>query len=524
MASEIDDNTVLVSSTHDADWFRGREREILESALSSYPTNGQHSVVVPETTSNTTLTLETIDQLANGLNSNRANLLTANALISQKILSDGLIGRAYESVVANINTDFKLSYGIYEQDEDRAEELKQVKDVIDYFNKSVGLPTLIRKAIAGTYAEGNYILYMRLKDTVRPVIDYYPLSVAYPSDYLYDHHHVIEFSVDDLKSKLRKTYAKTKKNKAVYHENMDKEVKANYPAEVVKGYNENEKIVRLDPRYCKAVQILDMDRKFGVSPLFRCLKPQLILEQIEKADVSDSKARSKKILFQKLRKEVLGPSYDRKGFAEAAHAHSQAAQAIKTNFGLYTAIPAVEELSYVQAKAQSEDSINQQKQYTKKLMVALGIGFTDTDATVGAGKISVTQLLKTVNAIGESLEDVLHSFYRTYLEDSNFDPELAPTIKIIDAEQMEAGLKKELASFIFGTLGGSYSTALGIMGVDVLDEKAKRERENAEGYDKVFFPRATAYTSSSNEGAGRPRGDGSGERQDYDGDYNESGR
>ena len=522
LATPIDANTVLVSSSHDASWFAERADEILASALESYPTQGQSSVIIPETTNSNELTLDYIDELANGLNSNLSNLITANAIIAKKILEDGFIGRTYESIVANINSDFSLSYGLYEQDESRADELKQVKDKISFFNRAVGLPTLIRQAIAGTYAEGNYVLYMRLDNKARPVIDYYPLTVAYPSDYNYDHHSVVEFSIDNLKSKLRKTYAKTKKNKAVYFENMEKEVSANYPSEVVKGYRDGEKVVRLDPRYCMTVKFMDMGRKFGVSPLFRCLKPLIVLDQIEQADVSDSKARSKKIIFQKLRKEVMGPNSDRKGFEFAAHAHQQAAQALKTNFGLYTAIPAVEDLGYVQAKAQSEDSINQQKEYTKKLMVALGIGFTDSDSSLGATRISVAQLLKTVNAIGEALEDVLHNFYRTYLEDEGFDPELAPTIKIIDAEQMEMDVKKSLASFVFGTLGGSRSTAFEMVGIDPLDEKAKRERENEEGYDAIFYARQTAYTSTGNEGAGRPAGNDENFRQDYDKEYRSS--
>ena len=521
LASKIDDNTVFVSSYENlgAEWFDKHADDILRSALESYPTQGQNTVVIPETTTSDDPSLEFIDKLANGLNSNLPNLLIANAIIAKKILEDGYMGRTYEAIVANINSDYKLSWGLYEQDEDRTEELKEAKDAITYFNKAVGLPTLIRQAIAGTYAEGNYVLYMRIDEKKRPVIDYYPLSVAYPSDYLYDHHSVIEFSIDNLKSKLRKTYPKTKKRKAVYFENMDKEVAANYPSEVVKGYRDGEKVVRLDPRYCRAVKFMDMGRKFGVSPLFRCLRPLIVLDQIEKADVSDSKARSKKIIFQKLRKEVMGPNFDRKGFEFAAHAHQQAAQAIKTSFGLYTAIPAVEDMSYVQAKSQSEDSINQQKEYTKKLMVALGIGFTDSDASLGATRISVAQLLKTINAIGEALEDVLYGFYRTYLEDLGMDPELAPTIKVIDAEQMEMDVRRQLASFIFGTMGSSYETAYGILGIDVLDEKAKRERENAEGYDKIFFARETAYTSGSNQGAGRPKGDDSDGRQEYDNEY-----
>ena len=80
-------------------------------------------------------------------------------------------------------------------------------------------------------------------------------------------------------------------------------------------------------------------------------------------------------------------------------------------------------------------------------------------------------------------------------------------------------IKKSLASFVFGTLGGSRSTAFEMVGIDPLDEKAKRERENEEGYDDIFYARQTAYTSTGNEGAGRPAGTEDVDHQAYDQEY-----
>lgn len=524
LVSSVDEDTTLVTAATNEEWIRDHSMQILRSALEQNGDKGQSSVIVPDTSNKQTLTLAQIDTWASGLNANRTNLLLVNAAILEKILTDGFLGRAYESVVSNINTDYKLSYGDHEDESKNAKSLAEVKQAIEYFNRSVNLKKLIRSAISGVYAEGNYVMYLREADGTRPVIDHYPLRVAYPSDYLWNGEHVIEFDVTTLKSALQKTYPKTRKNKAVYFENIQKEIDANYPKEVSKAYKDNEKIVRLDPRYSGCAKYNDLDRKFGVSPLFRCLKPLIVLQNIETADVSDSTARSKKIIFQKLRKELMGQDGTRKGFAEAAHAHEQAAQALKTSFGLYTAAPFVEDMSYVQAKAQSDDAINQQKQYTQKLLTALGIGFTDIDATVGATQISVKQLLKTVNAIGESVETIIHKFYETYLEDLGLDPAMAPDIRIIDSEQMEMDVRRDLASFVFGTLGGSRATAYEILGMNVYDEKKKREVENDEKYDDIFFPHPVAYTSASNNGAGRPSGSGDTDKQVYDQTYTEQVR
>ena len=520
-ASKIDDDTTLITSAEDIE---AKSAQIIAAALNDYPTNGQSSVHLTDNTSSQTLTIDYIDTLANGLNSSLDNVLTANALILQRILSDGLFGGAYEAVVSNINTNYKLIWGGHGDDEDFDEEsLQPVKQAIAQFNEMVDLRSIIRPAIAGTYAEGSYPMYLRLGKNVKPVIDHYPLTVCYPSDYRYQGKYVLEFNVNNLKSRLQKTYKKNKKRKAIYFEDVKKEIQANYPGEVYKAYTDGEQYVRLDPRYTGCVKYNDMGRKFGVSPLFKCLKPLIVLENIETADVSDSKARSKKIIHQLLRKELMGPDGTRKGLGEVAHAHQQAAQALKTSFCLYTSAPWVESLSYVQAKTNNEDSINQQKLYTQKLLAALGIGFTDLGASVGAGNISIQQLLKKINAISEDLEDVIYHFYQTYLEDNGLDPRLAPKIRIIDAEELEFSLRKELASFLYSTLNLSMSTALDVLGFDAEEERAKRQRENDDGYDGVFYARKEDASAEANP-VGRPAGKTADDKQEYDKVYNKTER
>lgn len=520
-ATEIDDNLTLVTSQEAQEWIEQYANNILRSQMDKYETGGMSSVILKDDTASDTLTLDYIDQLANGLNSSKSNLITVNALIWQKVIEDAFLGRAYESVVSNINTDYLLTFGLKRLEDSDKEELEQVKREIEYFNEAVNIRQLIRDAISRVYAEGNCPMCLRVDKNKMPVIDMYPLSVAYPSDYSYGGRSIIEFDVKQLKTKLQKTYRKTKKNKALYFKDIEDEIKNNYSKEVYDAYKGGEDYARLSPDYADCVKINDMGKKFGVSPLFRTLRPMIVLNQIENADVSDSKARSKKIIFQKLRKEVMGTDGTRKGLDLALHAHQQAAAAIKTNFGLYTAIPAVESLEYVQAKASSDDAINQQKQYTKKLLTALGIGFTEVDATVGAVNISIGQLMKTVNAIGENLETVLNKFYKTWVLYNGHDAKFTPTIRVIDSEQMEMKVRKDLASFVYGTLNGSLETAMEIIGLDVDHEKARRVYENEHNYETIFYPRQTSYTASGEPG--RPAGEYT-DKQVYDKTYNETSR
>lgn len=521
--SELDENTTLITAP-DMDWAERRANEILRSALENYSYEPLSSVIPTDTTTSQKLTLAWIDEVASGLNSSKDNILTVNALILKYILEDGYLGRAYESVTSNVNTAYRLTYNENELAKENADELSQVKNEIDYFNNAVGLKQLIRDCIARVYAEGNCPLMYRYEKGKAPSIDLPPLSLVYPSDYTVagGRQSVLEFDVSQLKARLQKTYKKTKKNKEVYFKNIADEIHNNYPKEVEDAYKSGDNYVRLDPARNAIVKINDLGRKFGVSPLFRTLRPMIILSQIEEADVSDSKARSRKYIVQISRKEILGQNGERKALDQTAHAHQQAAAALKTTFGVYTPPAWIESLSYLQAKSQNEDSIQQMKQYTQKLLTALGIGFTDIGSTVGAAKISVSQLLKTVNAIGENLETVLNLFYRTWVADNGHDPKFAPTIRIIDAEQMEMDVKKDLAAFVYGTLNASLTTALDILDMDIDDEMAKRAKENADGIEEIFYPRKTAYTNGDNNdsnGTGRPASNQDEDKRDFDQEY-----
>ena len=521
--SQTDDGTVVVTAP-DTDWSEARATQILRSALESYDGRPQSSVIPNDTTVNEELTLAKIDSYANGLNSNLDNLIKVNAIILQKVLEDSFFGEAAQLVIANINSDYKITYGSDRLEEADAAELKTVQQEIDYWARCVHLPQLIRDVMSRTYLEGNAPMVMRFTQGTAPEVEILPLQIAYPSAYRLGGRSVLEFDVKKLKDRLSKTYKKTKKNKAIYFADMDAEVKDNFPAEVYAGYTANENYVRLDPRYSDCVKVNDFGRPFGVSPLFRCLRPLVVLENIEEADVSDTKARKKKILHQKTRKEILGPDGTRQGLDRSIYAHQQLMQALQTPSCVYSSPAWIEDLQYVQLKNVSEQTINQQKQYTQKLLTGLGITFTDVDATLGVANIGVSQLLKIVNAIGESLEAVLNKFMETYVVDNGHDARFAPTIKVIDSEQMAADLRRELASFVYGTLNFSLETACDILGFDVQDEMVKRKKENDEGYDKIFFPRETAYTNSGSRRNGRPAGDDENGRQDYDQTYTKVAR
>ena len=522
---------ILVTSAQNKEYIAQQTEQILADAIRGYDTEKrkyQSSVFPDETSSNTELTIDRINELATGIHSTLDNVISANEIILKALDTNPLFGLAYSILTSVINTDYKLIYSNPYKVEVDETTMSDVKTLIEVFNNDVEITEVIRNAISGSYLEGNHVLYLALDKKKVPQIQNFPISLCYPSYYMSGNDRILEFNVADLKTKLRKTYAKTKKNKAVYYEKIEEEVKDNYPAEVYTGFKDGEKVIKLDSKYGKCLTINSYGRRFGLSPLFKALKPSIVVDNLTKADIASSKSRSKIIIFQKLSNKLLGDNGDKRGFAEQQLAHQQAASALQTSSCLYTAPAFVESLEYITPKNINAEAVEMQKQYNTQLLSALGISFYDSESATGTSvTVSYNGLLKLVNSIAESLSRIISRFYQELLAFYNFDRRLAPTISISPAEELDVDKKMELAKILYTTFNCSLETSLKYVGLDSEDEVLKRRTENENGTYTVMFPRATSYTTNNKDNsAGRPsetntKDDG---KQSYDKDYNKNAR
>ena len=521
---------ILVTSTKSEAEIQKRTNEILSAALNRYGNSAkqyQSSVFTADDSNNNELTIDKINTLANGIHSTLANVTESNTYILRMLDTNPLFGLAYSIFYAVINTNYRLIYSNPYGVETNENILQEVRDLIDAFNNDVSIEDVIRNTLSGVYTEGNYVLYLELDKNKLPQIQNFPLSFCYPSYYMSGNDRVLEFDVNKLKNKLRKTYTKTKKNKAVYFENIEKEIKANYPAEVYQAYKAGEKVVKLDSRYGKCLTINSYGRQFGVSPLFKALKSSIVIDNLIKADIAASKSRSKIIIFQKLSNKLLGDKGEKRGLAEQELAHQQAAQALQTSSCLYTAPAFVESIEYVQPNNNNKEAVDMMKQYNTQLLNALGISFYDSESATGTSvTVSYNGLLKIVNSISESLSKIISRFYQEVLEFYGYDRQLAPIFKICPAEELDLDKKIELAKMLYTTFNCSLQTSLEYVGINVEDEVARRQSENDNGTYSIMFPRATSYNTTENNQGGRPDGDnleGMG-KQTYDKDYNKNAR
>lgn len=524
MASSPDDNTLLVTSLDMSNQLWESQSKIAMSVFD--PENKQYSAYLTETTSSETLTIDRIDELARGLQSSLTNVQTVNSIIRNYINKDDLIGITYDAIESNVNTEFKCSYKRFPEQRNKTKAVENVRALIDDFNNQINIRRILRTAIPIVYAEGTYIMYLR-KSNENYIVDYYPLGIAEISDYTVNGKPVVLINISKLKTAINKTMLKDKKRQPLFFATQDEEIQANYPPEVYEAYKANETYAKLDVDNCGVIRVGNLNRKYGVSPIFRALKPALMLETFDASDRTNSKAKAKKIINQRLRKELMGPQYDRNGYSQMAYAHDNLMKAWKQNTVLVTTPPYVENIQYVEPKTEMTN-IENINYYRNREMAALGIGFLNTDGsqTVSTANISLNQLMKSINKITEQLEDVVKQWYLVLLRDNNIDLQYCPDVSISTSELMSIEMKKSLATFLFSTLNCSYSTAYNVLGYYAEDEKQKREQENEAGFDQIFTSHATSYNSSSsdsnsspddgsNNGAGRPQGEET-DKQAYD--------
>ena len=529
-ASQTDDGTVVLTSVYELS--EERMDNVIRHAIASYdPVNKQYSTYLKISASSETLTVDRIDELARGLQSSLTNVQTVNGIIRNYINKDDLIGITYDAIEANVNTEFKCSFAQFPEQRNKTKQVNYAREVIDDFNTQINVRSLLRAAIPMTYAEGTYITYLRQKDE-NYIVDYYPLGIAEISDYLSNGQPVVLINMSKLKSALSKSMLKDKKNKALFFENQEIEIQNNYPDEVYQAFKNGDTYAKLDVDHCGVIRIGNMGQKYGVSPLFRALRPALMLETFDTSDRVNAKAKAKKIIWQQLDPALMGPNNDKKGFAEQVTAHDNLLRAWKQNTVLVTTAPYVKDIKYVEPKVEMTN-IETVKQYRNREMAALGISFLNTDGqqTVSTAKVSLDQLMKNIGKIAEQIEDVLKRWYRIRLEDAGVDPMYCPDVKVSTTEMMGMEMKKAIAQFLFTTLNCSYKTAYEYMGLHAEDELRKRQAETEEGYDDVFVARQTSYTSTGNSGGGgdsdkktgRPKGEET-EKQIYDQQRNEDSK
>ena len=506
-------------------------KEWLETAMRNYDAkNTAYSAYLNELSiTSPVVTKEKLDMLSIDPQANLLKILEINDIARIYVNKDWIIGKVAEVLESNVNSNFKLSYSSFDGNEKKVKELEECKKIINSFNKSINLRNLIKSSVPTTYIEGNYIFYCRGEKTGLYTYTWYPLGVVEISDYDVNGEPQVIINMRELLTRLRKTIKRTRKNKALFFEKLEEEIKANYPPEVLNAYQNKDDYAKLDRKWTGVMRVNRQNRKYGLTPIFRALYPALTLEQFDTTDNINSKAKAKKIIVQTLRKELMGQDGTNEAFEQQAWAHDNLMQAFKQKTVLVTTPAFVEKIEYVEPSTPNTDTETVMN-YVNRELSTLGISFLMSSGSTGASvaSISLDQLMKTINSISEQLEYIMERFYKNILEANGHSSEFIPTIRVLDSVLLEMEVKQELAKLLYSNFNVSLETALSILGFDVNDEKAKRQKENKEGMDEIFKAHESQFTKSSvtDNKAGRPDGNkiDTKDKQNYDEQYNTNAR
>lgn len=470
-----------------------------------------YSRIAKEETKNYIVTEEELDNLAKNSQNDISKIIKINGLVQYYINKDDLIGKVIEIIENNVNTNYTLTYPDIPVSKAKKKKRQNTELVINKFNEDIDIKELIIKNAVLTYTEGNYIPYLRGDMDKGFSIESYPLGLVQVSNYKYAGEPVIIMDMDTLKKNTReRDIFKGMKAKGVFKvpDNAEDEIKRTYPDEVYQAYLVKDKYAILNPERVGISRINNLRGLYGLTPMFKTLPSQLMLETCDKVDRKNIIARSKKIYHQKLRKETLGKELDKvKHPNEINYAHATLLNAMAKDQVIVTTPGYVEEICILEPKTETtkpEVIIG----YRNRVLNALGIGFVSNESKSSYNSISVNvdELLKTINKITAQIEKIINKFYRAICIEDGIESMYVPKIKIQSTQYINPDNLNKLVDLLYSKVGVSYKTTFNMLGLDFNTELQNRLDENEFEYegetisiDEVFAPHGNSYTANSND-------------------------
>ena len=523
LKSDVDDlngNEATIITTAQDKIKKVADKKYIESFNSYDPMNNRYASLLDLANDKglSSISFKEMNRLAINPQSHIEDIEEINSVVRQYINRDDIIGKTYETIESNVNTSYRISYKDFSDHRNKKNILNNAKDIIENFNNSINVKSLIRSIVPTTYAEGNYFMYLRHENN-NYIVDYYPIGIVFISDYEANGEPYLIVDMQKLINSITSNRMTNRLGKSLFFNSLDEEIKKTYPAEIYNAYKNREKYAVLDIRYSGVIRTNNMNRKYGLTPIFRALKSAIMLETFDYTDLINSKAKAKKIIHQTMRKEIMGNEYSQKGLEDTAYAHDNLMHAWKQPTVIVTTPPSVESIEYVEPNTENVNSDTIQ-QYRNRELLSLGITFlaSDKGQTVTTANVSIKELVKTIDKITEQIAMVLNKWYNVVLADNGISEAYAPTVSIGSSEELSLEMKQELTEFLFCKLGCSYDTAYSLMNINVNDEKQKRVNENEQEFENIFKPRPNSYTYTDK--AEEPNADNEGGRPESNPDEN----
>jgi hypothetical protein len=474
--------------------------------------------------------MDELTSLAQNTQVNIEKIKKINGIVKYYINKEDLIGRVVETIENNINTNFKIDYPLNSGNGKKGSKLKkelkmesELKILIDNFNKQIDIPKLIATNAVTTYTEGNFIFYLMGDSSNGYSIVNYPLDITEITPMKIDDDPIVSFNVTELNSRLqesRSKYGKLKTNKLIdIEKTINDEIKKCYPIEIYEAYTGKDQIALLNPQKVGVNRINNLKGLYGLTPIFKALAPQLMLETVDKSDQKVLIQKTKKIYFQSTSSDIIENS---QAINMIGHAHVSLLEAMSKDTIVYTGDPAVDDLKLIEPKTDLTDE-KVKSGYKLRILEALGISFISSEGSksITTTKINYNELLKVVNRITKGLEPIINKYYQFICDENGFPIEYAPTITIESTELLDLETKLKVVDILYSKIGLSFDTVLNTLGLNYEVEKSKRQKENDERASEIFTPYLTSYvasesTTKNNKGDSETNSNGSKKNQDSD--------
>lgn len=469
-------------------------------------------------------TLDDIQNLAKNPQFDREKVKKIYSLLEYYINKDVFLGKTFEVLSNNINTNYRVIYPNSLPDKKGKKSTAKDKQTLDLAKKTVedfidkvGIRQFIANAVLTTYVRGNFISYLNGDARKGFSIDEYPLDMTEITRMKIGGTNLVTLDTRELKTRMDNEYKKyrnlkTKYNFVDFKQAILEVIKEEYPEEVSNAVSVNDSVAILNPERVGVARVNNLKGQYGISPLFKALKSLLLLEQIDVADSKVIIGKTKKIVFQKLSDKLMdgtSPGASGKIFAKKESAYAQGAllTAMTEEVVVYTGQPFVDSLQIIEPKTELTDP-NTIKQHKDDIINAVGIGFTTNQGNgVAVTEYIYDDLLKTINKIVKrEIEPILNKYIQVVMREFGFDVALSPKIEIQSTEMLDLDSLSKVVELYRNKLNLSMETIFEAIGLDIEDETYKRLNENSienpqatngeKGLSSIFYPYATSYTMS----------------------------
>lgn len=344
---------------------------------------------------------------------------------------------------------------------------KNVKQIVNDYNKRIHIDQLIHDMIFELALTGNLALYDRDGERV----DIYPVDQIEVLPLVKDNKQVIAYKNPVFSQNISNSY----------DPEIDKLIENAYPDEIIEARKNGKQYAILNPDYAYFAKINSSQyERYGISvilPAFEDLAHKSLLKEAEKATANDI---IDKVFLTQVGDENNQPT------KKLIDEYSDLLDGM--NGSLRVTVPYYVNMKWVEPNTSffgRDKYIQIDTDILNTLGVSLNLIRGEGSQNYAGGTISFVALIQTINNIRAQIPDILTSLYAKELARHGLPESAAPTITFKDVV-IDKEAKLNLVKDLFSTAGLPYKVLFEECGYDFDYIRLIREEENKQDMGDTF--------------------------------------